>query len=51
VCYYLVIHDQSDDSVIDYTVDYLSSETTVFTQVSAEARAQKGIGLSLPDHT
>ena len=32
--------DQSDDSIIDYTVDYLSSETTVFAQASAESRLQ-----------
>jgi len=34
----LVMQDQSHDPVDDYTADYLSSETTVFTQVSAENR-------------
>jgi len=34
----LVMQDQSADSAVDYTADYLSSEATAFTQVSSEFR-------------
>jgi len=44
-----VMQDQSDDNIIDYTVDYLSAETTAFTQVSADSRVRsraQGISIS-----